>query len=79
MGIQIKDPLEIVGGKDVVGRTARHNGAFAHHDQLIGVGGGQVQVMQYQQQRTAMIVGEARKQRQQIDLYFQIEKGGGLV
>ena len=48
LGVQIKNTLEVSGGKDLVRRAAGDDLAVSHHHQVVGVGGGQVQVVEDQ-------------------------------
>src|SRR5699024_6055801 len=76
---EIEDLLEVGAGEDRFRWPAMFDTALTHHYQNVRIGRGQVEVVQYHQQRASLVVGEPNQQLQQVDLDLQVEKGRRLV
>src|SRR5690606_20023604 len=61
------------------GGTAGVDVAFAHGDEVVGVPGGEVEVVQDHRDRRSAAAIEVGQQVQDLDLVTHVEEGRGLV
>ena len=61
------------------GQPGAHHRAAAQQDQVVGDGGGLVEVVQHDADGDAVLVGEVADQVEDLDLVAQVEVGGRLV
>ncbi len=75
---QVEDLLDDVGGDDVGRGSLGDHRALAHRDQVRGVAGGLVEVVQHRHERAALPV-ELGAQVEDLELVGDVEVGRGLV